>query len=157
MQKKPKIDKYDPIIYPRKLWVTRDIVGLNKIFQFNKLRSTKEECTSAYDELVEEYDSSDHILITCPVTHKVTGEYGALVIIMRDDIEAGSEAHEAVHVADYIFDELGMYSQTFADSNEQYAYLVGWAAGCISKTIINNKKYDTRRKSSDVEAGNGEL
>lgn len=91
--------------------------------------------------------------LTCPVTHKATGEYGALVIIMDSSIEAGGEAHEAVHVADYIFDELGMYTQSFVNHNEQYAYLVGWAAGCISKTLVNIKReYDTRRESDDVEA-----
>lgn len=50
-----------------------------------------------------------------------------------------------------MFDELGMYSQSFAEHNEQYAYLVGWIAGCISKTIIKLKQYDTRRESDDVE------
>lgn len=131
MKKTPRVDRYDPIIYPRKLWVTGDVIGLNKIFKFNKLDNTKEECISAYDE----------------------GEYGALVIIMDSSIEAGGEAHEAVHVADYIFDELGMYTQSFADHNEQYAYLVGWVAGCISKTLVNIKReYDTRRESDDVEA-----
>lgn len=72
---------------------------------------------------------------------------------MDSSIEAGGEAHEAVHVADYIFDELGMYTQSFVNHNEQYAYLVGWAAGCISKTLVNIKReYDTRRESDDVEA-----
>lgn len=54
MKKTPRVDRYDPIIYPRKLWVTGDVIGLNKIFKFNKLDNTKEECISAYDELVEE-------------------------------------------------------------------------------------------------------
>lgn len=55
MKKMPKVDRYDPIVYPRKLWVTGDVIGLNKIFTFNKLDDTKQECTSAYSELVEEY------------------------------------------------------------------------------------------------------
>lgn len=143
MKKTPRVDRYDPIIYPRKLWVTGDVIGLNKIFKFNKLDNTK----------VEEYNTTKDGWLTCPVTHKATGEYGALVIIMDSSIEAGGEAHEAVHVADYIFDELGMYTQSFANHNEQYAYLVGWVAGCISKTLVNIKReYDTRRESDDVEA-----
>lgn len=103
MKKTPRVDRYDPIIYPRKLWVTGDVIGLNKIFKFNKLDNTKEECASAYDELVEEYNTTKDGWLTCPVTHKATGEYGALVIIMDSSIEAGGEAHEAVHVADYIY------------------------------------------------------
>jgi hypothetical protein len=51
MKKMPKVDRYDPIVYPRKLWVTGDVIGLNKIFTFNKLDDTKQECTSAYSEL----------------------------------------------------------------------------------------------------------
>lgn len=81
MKKTPRVDRYDPIIYPRKLWVTGDVIGLNKIFKFNKLDNTKEECASAYDELVEEYNTTKDGWLTCPVTHKATGEYGALVII----------------------------------------------------------------------------
>ena len=154
MKKTPKVDKYDPIIYPRKLWVTGEVIGLDKIFVFNKLDSTKVECPTAYGQLVDEYTTSKDGLLTCPVTNRATGEYGALVIIMDHNLEFGSEAHEAVHVADYIFDELGMYSQSFAHHNEQYAYLVGWAAGCISKTLINIKRdYDTRRECNDVEDG----
>ena len=41
MKKTPRVDRYDPIIYPRKLWVTGDVIGLNKIFKFNKLDNTK--------------------------------------------------------------------------------------------------------------------
>lgn len=91
MKKTPRVDMYDPVIYPRLLWVSTELEG-------------------------------------------------------------GDAAHEAVHIADYIFEQLGMYSQQFHDNNEQYAYLVGWAAGCISKTIIKNIKNDTRRESDDVEA-----
>lgn len=86
MKKTPRVDRYDPIIYPRKLWVTGDVIGLNKIFKFNKLDNTKEECISAYDELVEEYNTTKDGWLTCPVTHKATGEYGALVIIMDSSI-----------------------------------------------------------------------
>ena len=78
MKKTPRVDRYDPIIYPRKLLVTGDVIGLNKIFKFNKLDNTKEECASAYDELVEEYNTIKDGWLTCPVTHKATGEYGGL-------------------------------------------------------------------------------
>lgn len=159
MQKKPIVDKYDPVIYPRLFWVTHDVEGLNKIFMFCSIDNPKKEELGAYEQLLQEYSTNGTgVLVTCPVIHRATRQYGIITIILRpDDLEAGDEAHEAVHVADYMFEQLGMYSQDFHDNNEQYAYLVGWAAGCISKTIINNKKYDTRRESSDVEAGDGEL
>lgn len=158
MRRKLIIDKYDPVIYPRMFWVTHDVIGLDKIFIFCNMRDGRTEELTAYNNLLEEYENGTGVLITCPVIHKATNKLGVLTIILQpDNIIAGDEAHEAVHVADYIFEQLGMYSQDFRDSNEQYAYLVGWAAGCISKSIIKNKAYDTRRESNDVEAGNGEL
>lgn len=142
MKKKPIVDTYDPVIYPRKLWVTTDVIGLNKIFTFCKMLDGKTEESTAYSGLLDEYEKGSGQLITCPVIQKSTGCYGVLVIVLDLSYEAGGEAHEAVHVADYMFEQLGMYAQDFSENNEQYAYLVGWAAGCISKTIINRKKND---------------
>ena len=34
MKKMPKVDAYDPVIYPRMLWVAGQVEGLNKIFTF---------------------------------------------------------------------------------------------------------------------------
>ncbi|QOR56925.1 hypothetical protein [uncultured phage cr60_1] len=34
MKKMPKVDRYDPVIYPRKFWVTYDVEGLDKMFEF---------------------------------------------------------------------------------------------------------------------------
>ena len=62
-----------------------------------------------------------------------------------EDITPDMIPHEAVHVADYFCEQLGLYTQGFKDGNEAYAYLVGWAAGNISNTICNelkNKEYD---------------
>lgn len=147
MRKTPAIDTYDPILYPRKLWVTNEIEGLDKIFQFNKMSNPNEEDLEGYNDLSNELEEGTGVLVGCPVVKKSTREYGLLLIILRIDyIEAGDEAHEAVHFADYLFEQLGMYTQTFTEHNEQYAYLVGWAAGCISKSIIKYKKDDDRRE-----------
>jgi hypothetical protein len=43
--------------------------------------------------------------------------------------------HEATHVTDYIFDSLGLSADVFS-RNECYAYLLGWAASCISSSVI---------------------
>lgn len=34
MRKMPKVDEYDPVVYPRKLWVTDEVEGLDRIFKF---------------------------------------------------------------------------------------------------------------------------
>ena len=152
MKKMLKVDAYDPVIYPRMLWVAGQVEGLDKIFIFNKMEDTSEEDPNGYKSLLYESEHGTGVLVTAPVTKKSDRTKGALVIILDwDALQGGDEAHEAVHAADYIFDELGMYTQSFANHNEQYAYLVGWIAGCISKTIIKLKQYDTRRESDDVE------
>lgn len=155
MKKTPKVDAYDPVIYPRKLWVTGEVEGLDKLFQFNKTDDPTVEDIRGYNDLLDETESGTGVLVTCPVTKKSTGEYGVIIIILRpEDLNLGDEAHEAVHFADYVFEQLGMYSQSFSNHNEQYAYLVGWAAGCICKTLLNLKRdYDTRREHDDVETG----
>lgn len=153
MKKMPKVDTYDPVIYPRLLWVSTELEGLNNIFIFCSMNDPKHEEIGAYEDLLKELDSGTGVLATCPIINKATRQYGVLTIILKpEELEGGDAAHEAVHIADYIFEQLGMYSQQFHDNNEQYAYLVGWAAGCISKTIIKNIKNDTRRESDDVEA-----
>lgn len=136
MKKMPKVDEYDPVIYPRKLWVTQEVEGLDRIFIFCK-NDGREEAVNGYKSVIE---NDSGVLLTGPVIKKSTNELGVIVIIMKpEELNPGDEAHEAVHVADYIFEQLGMYAQDFSASNEQYAYLVGWAAGCISKTIIKNR------------------
>lgn len=154
MQNKPKVDSYDPIIYPRMFWVAHSVEGLNKIFVFCKCNNSNEEDLNAYDNLADEVKNGTGVLVTCPVIHRSSRRCGVMVIVLKhNDIIAGDEAHEAVHVADYMFEQLGMCSQTFSDNNEQYAYLVGWAAGCISKSLINiRKEYDTRREFENMEA-----
>lgn len=138
MKKKPIVDMYDPIIYPAKLWVTCDKEDLNKMFTFCYASNPTESMKEVYNPA----ENNTGVIVTIPVIHKSTGYYGTLVVILKyEDLIAGDEAHEAVHVADYIYDHCGMYSQKM-NENEQYAYLVGWAAGCISKTIINRKKND---------------
>lgn len=138
MKKMPKVDEYDPVIYPRKLWVTQEVEGLDRIFIFCK-NNGREEAIDGYGSILDGINSTG-VLLTAPVIKKSTNELGVIVIIMKpEQLEPGDEAHEAVHVADYVFEQLGMYAQDFSAMNEQYAYLVGWAAGCISKTIIKNR------------------
>ena len=56
------------------------------------------------------------------------------------DMDTATIAHESVHVADYYFQVTGCNSEDFTDGNEAYAYLVGWAAGCIANVLIKEQK-----------------
>ena len=53
-------------------------------------------------------------------------------------------AHESVHIADYFYEACGCNSEDFTDGNEAYAYLVGWAAGCIANVLIKEKDGKTK-------------
>lgn len=133
MKKKP-YDVYSPEIYPRLLFVSTNIEDLDKYFIFLDVYGNNDG--SEYNKLLQEIDKYDGGMVTCKVIRKSDNKYGVIVIAI---------ANEAVHVADYFCEQLGLYTQDFKDGNEAYAYLVGWAAGNISNTICNelkNKEYD---------------
>lgn len=141
MRKIPKIDTYSPVVYPRLLFVTTDAEGLDKYFEFMTIAGDYDD-GGGYNRLLKTINEENPSgAVTCPVMRKSDFKYGVLVIVLDlDDITPDVIPHEAVHVADYICSELDIYTQDFKDGNESYAYLVGWAAGSISKTVSNRLK-----------------
>lgn len=138
--RKPTVEKHDPVIYPRILWVADQLEGLDKVFTFTKVSNPYVENVAGYTELMEDSEYDNAGMVTCPVMHKATNLLGVLVIALDpENTTADMIPHESVHVADYIYQQLGIISQEFTEGNEAYAYLVGWAAGCISKSVTNFK------------------
>lgn len=137
------IKEYDIEIYPCKLWITdeTDVYSLNKKFAFCDSDNLYEETTHSLESIQKSW--SNVIATTCGVINKETKEIGVIVSITNVyEIDCKTIAHESVHIADYIFQVTGMNSEDFSDGNEQYAYLVGWAAGCIfnfTKTIKDGR------------------
>jgi hypothetical protein len=122
---KPIIHQFDPVIYPRKLWivVTRNIQCVKDRFFDNKLKS----------EIVYEDISKFHAT-TCSVMEKRTLLYGVIITFSgKDKMNMGNIAHEATHAARIIWDELGETSIGM----EADAYLVGWIAECCEKVKLN--------------------
>jgi len=125
--KKFKINEFDPVIYPRLFWVclNADAKSLSDIFEFN----------GDYNQLEKTINES--YASTSIVKRKSDNRLGCIVFTNRKANITGSvTAHESVHVADALFQELGMMSQSFNDCNEPYAYLVGWAAKCINQARV---------------------
>lgn len=145
MKKIPRIDTYDPVIYPRLLFVTTDTKDLDDKFEFLTLNYGDDD-GGGYTRLLRSINKENFGAVTCPVIRRSDDRYGVLVIILNvEGIAPDVIPHEAVHVADYICEQLNMYTQDFSEGNENYAYLVGWAAGSISKTVSNRlkeKEYD---------------
>jgi hypothetical protein len=132
------INTYDPVIYPRKLWVANYVEGLDRKFTFLDVKDfTKVSDVDTYTNIIDDYNTGFADAVTIPVNYKSTGEEGVLVIIFNTKTGdlINTIAHEATHVTDYMYDALGLSADAFA-RNECYAYLLGWAAGSISSSVI---------------------
>ena len=130
MKKKQKkiLDKYDPVIYPRILYVCKNCTLKDLQDRFTTRRGT---------EISDKCDPSSETF-TCYAIDKKTKAWVILVCIgYKSDSMADyicDICHEAEHVKQSIFEDIGL--PTTVDSQEADAYLVGWAAKCIYTTFI---------------------
>lgn len=121
--KKVQFHQFDPIIYPRKLWV-----GIT-----NNCNTIREQFNYEYEnELEDVIEKSTAFVFPC--THKESDKLGVCVIFLnRENMDTKTIAHESVHIASQIFSDCNM-TMGFDDGNdEHFAYLVGWAADCINQ------------------------
>lgn len=133
-KKKPNIVTFDSL-YPCRLYVSHEkhLAEIQETFYFY----SRIEDLGNDEYRFSTLPKKTGIAYTVLVKEKKTGITGALVVI-DNDADVDSIAHESVHVADAFFDLMGAYTQGWDDSNEPYAYLVGWIAGNID---IYCKKY----------------
>jgi len=115
------VKQFDPVIYPQRLWVavSKDGTDLNGLFRD---RETSEIIR------FEEYGLGQNFCaLTFPVSEVSTDNYGVLIVYAkRKNMTCNIIAHEAVHAAGYMFQHMGQE----IDSEEPFAYLVGWIANC---------------------------
>lgn len=122
--KKFQIYKFDPVIYPRKIWVATG--------------GERKDIADHFDDedgdpyfLSESIKDSSHA-ITGSVSDRDTGDYGELVWLHSPaDITIGIMAHEADHAANLIFKAIG--ANVDVTNDEPHAYLVGFITDCIEK------------------------
>ena len=120
--RKSKLREFDPGIYPRRLWVM--------------MFGTHKEVQEAFSErdgseiLFPDQTGREPACTVIPVWHKESGKYGFLLFV-QDALSVGQMAHEAVHVATYLFDEIGAEHTVY--NQEPFAYLVGWVADCMER------------------------
>jgi hypothetical protein len=114
---KTKIHKFNPVLYPQKLWVYvgKDFKNLNGLF------SDIDDDTDLDFGKYENYQA-----VTINALEKETGEFGVLIIFRPKYLDCKTIAHEASHAAGYMLHHMG------ADMNcgEHTAYLIGWIADC---------------------------
>lgn len=118
------IEKFNPVILPRLVWVAKggDKHDIERLFN---------------DMEGDSYQVSDSIIkssyaITDEVSEKKTGNYGVFVWLHRlEDVTEGMAAHEADHVANKIYNAIG--AGVDCNNDETHAYLVGFVTDCIWK------------------------
>ena len=119
-------------VYPRKLFVVKGK---------DKAKLIKAAFTTPKNEALELGDE-ERIAGACTwkkVALKDKGWLGVLVWIVQDYSPA-SLAHEAVHVTNAIFEELGV--DTGYDHDEHYAYMVQWVTDCLWQVVTGKFKDD---------------
>lgn len=111
-----KIHEFDPVIYPRKLWVAVGVptAVLNDMFE---------------DKLEDMSESSNAEVINA---RRLKPDIKGGVLIRfksKNEMTANVMTHEAVHAAIEIFDYTGCGISY--DNQEPFAYLAGWVSQCI--------------------------
>ena len=117
--KKKGYYEYDPVIYPRKVWVH---IGTNfkelasEIFEGELIFDDKTYDGAVFEEVIRKSDDEYGILATFPSSKEMT---------------MGVCSHEASHICDAIEKAIGM-----EHGGEASAYLLGWIASCINKARL---------------------
>lgn len=132
--KKKGYYEYDPVIYPRKVWVH---IGTNfkelasEIFEGELIFDDKTYDGAVFEEVIRKSDDKYGILATFPSSKEMTMKVCS---------------HEASHICDDIEKAIGM-----EHGGEASAYLLGWIADCINKARLGigdfiELKHETENK-----------
>lgn len=132
--KKKGYYEYDPVIYPRKVWVHigTDFKELaSEVFEGELIFDDKMCNGAVFDEVIRKSDDKYGILATFPSAKEMTMKVCS---------------HEASHVCDDIEKAIGM-----EHGGEASAYLLGWIADCINKARLGigdfiELKHETENK-----------
>lgn len=117
--KEPKIYEFDPVIYPRKLWVC---IGLDEDYLNVKFHGENNA------KLNFESNSSYYAITFDDVVRNDTNMIGELIVYQsKNDMRMGTISHEASHVVDGIENAISM-----KHGDEPSAYLLEWVCKSIN-------------------------
>lgn len=119
---KIKVHIFDPVIYPRKVYVVK---GKNLESQI------KDSFLTPDGDSLNTIGSDTCRAGVCDVQLKEDKKLGVLVWL-REKIDISVIAHESVHAANLIFYSCGVEYDTRHD--EHFSHLVGWIADCVNQT-----------------------
>ena len=123
--------EYDPVIYPRKLWVMP--------------QATEAEirmCFTEHDGKEIEWDDKECFATTFPEVCSKAGElYGELVVFKgKASMTMGNISHEASHVLDAFMDVLPLAREP-RGHNEHLSYLLQWIGDCINRARLGKGEF----------------
>lgn len=99
------IHKFDPVIYPRKVWVS---IGKNDLSEFGNVEPVGDDAAASVQQVLN-------------VKHNL---YGILIQFKSKALMTPKFiAHEASHAAMEVFKECGCFVDT--ENQEPFAYLIG--------------------------------
>ena len=129
---KSVIYKFDPVIYPFKLLVTKrfDIEEMKE-----KYRSVNAE--NKIVPITDELDTDE--TVTARLLNLVDNDdkmYYVLILFRPKAIGCGVCTHEAVHCANAYLQYIGN-SPAKAYDDEVYAYFAGWVSNCMWSVLVN--------------------
>lgn len=121
------IYEFDPVIYPRKLWVTYDAMleELNGMFPNGDADGNRFKDEGGYYGITYHIADKDNL--------------GGVLIRFENNKEAMSPwniAHEAIHAAGMICKYVGIEADW--DNDEAFTYLVTWVIKCCDKAKNGN-------------------
>lgn len=136
------MNEYNPQIYPFRLWIGENLDYAEIEDKFWALTTMTERTDFSRDC----YEHDRFTVATCfPVAEKESGWIGIYLSVWNPRLfDVGKIAHESSHVADFVFEKLGIQSDGF-NGGEARAYFTEWVADCIMdalnfKIIRNHKK-----------------
>jgi hypothetical protein len=121
-------------IYPRKIWVV-DLRGVECIECFIKTLKFKTKRIDGSFKLIHDGYKSDYFdNVRASVIEAISSKNDiGIIVFLLNPCDVSSIVHESVHIADYVFESLGMIAQDYSGRNEQYAYLVEYVFKEINK------------------------
>lgn len=126
------IQVFDPVIYPRKIWITYDANAkeLNEMFPDGDGAGK----VFAEDDLKDSYGATYSVGVVKPERQ------GGFLLRFpnKETMTTCNVAHECVHAATGIFRYIG--AAVDVDNDEPFTYLVSWMVKCCE--IVKNDEYD---------------
>jgi hypothetical protein len=121
------IKRFDPVIYPQKLWVCvgKDFESLNGLF--SDIDDNKDVDFGKFGMFKA---------VTLNIREKKTQEYCVVIVFRPKYLDCNTIAHEASHAAGYMFHHIG----ADMDCGEPTAYLIGYIADCCWKVKTSKKQ-----------------